>query len=150
SAMAGLSEPRRSYHVRRGYFPYPCGRNNLTGIISNPPKLAQFEKTMLPHLKAAYNLARWLLRNDADGEDVVQEAYLRAFRFFDGFHGGDGKSWLLTIVRNACRTSRQKHGASAADLEFNEDRHESHIPGPEERLFQKADVHFVRECIDRL
>jgi len=59
---------------------------------------------MLPHLDAAYNLARWLLRNDHDAEDAVQEACLRAWRAFDRFRGGDGRAWLLTIVRNVCYT----------------------------------------------
>src|SRR5258708_11145496 len=67
-------------------------------------QLPNFEQEVLPHLDTAYNLARWLTRNDQDAEDVVQEAYLRAFKFFTGFHGGDGRSWLLTIVRNTCYT----------------------------------------------
>ncbi len=67
-------------------------------------KLALFDQTIVPHLNAAYNLAAWLTRNKDDAEDVVQEAYLRAFRFFEGFHGGDGKAWLLAIVRNTCQT----------------------------------------------
>jgi RNA polymerase sigma-70 factor (ECF subfamily) len=64
-------------------------------------RLARFEKSVLPHLDAAYNLARWLTRNDHDAEDVVQEACLRAFRFFDGLRGADARPWLLAIVRNA-------------------------------------------------
>jgi len=64
-------------------------------------RLARFEKSVLPHLDAAYNLARWLTRNDHDAEDVVQEAYLRAFRFFDGMRGAEARPWLLAIVRNA-------------------------------------------------
>ena len=59
---------------------------------------------MLPHLDAAYNLARWITRNEDDAQDVVQEAYLRALRFFDGFRGGDGRAWLLAVVRNTALT----------------------------------------------
>lgn len=59
---------------------------------------------MLPHLSAAYNLARWLTRNDDDAKDVVQEAYLRAFRFFESYRGENARAWLLTIVRNTCFT----------------------------------------------
>ena len=54
---------------------------------------ARFEELIMPHLDAAYNLARWLTRNDHDAEDVVQDAFLRAFRFFAGFHGGNSRSW---------------------------------------------------------
>ncbi len=63
-------------------------------------KLARFERSVVPFMDAAYNLARWLTRNDHDAQDVVQEAFLRAFRFFDGFRGGDSRAWLLAIVRN--------------------------------------------------
>ena len=65
-------------------------------------KQVLFEETVLPHLDAAYNLARWLTRNEHDAEDMVQEAYLRAFKFFAGFHGTDVRPWLLSIVRNCC------------------------------------------------
>src|SRR5437773_6401484 len=74
----------------------------------DPSELERFESTFLPHMRAAYNLARWLTRNDQDAEDVVQEAYLRAVRFFGGFRGGDSKAWLLTIVRNACYSGRRR------------------------------------------
>ena len=74
-------------------------RNNR---VPEPNQLARFEQVVLPHLDSAYNLARWLTRNDHDAEDVVQEAYLRAFKFFRGFHGGDSRAWLLTIVRHTC------------------------------------------------
>ncbi len=71
-------------------------------------KVVNFEEIILPHLDAAYNLARWLTRKDADADDVVQEAYLRAFKFFDGFHGGDSRAWTLKIVRNTCYSWMQK------------------------------------------
>jgi RNA polymerase sigma-70 factor (ECF subfamily) len=66
------------------------------------PRRARFEAIALPHLDAAYALARWMTRNDADAADVVQEAFLRAFRYFDSYLGGDAKSWLLKIVRRTC------------------------------------------------
>ena len=72
--------------------------------MGDDERLAQFERAILPHLDAAYNLARWLTHNDHDAEDVVQEASLRAYQFFDGFHGSDGRPWLLRIVRNTCYT----------------------------------------------
>src|SRR6202521_2041332 len=74
------------------------------GEHAQPAELTSFEDVMLPHLDAAHNLARWLLRNEQDAQDVVQEAYLRAFRFFPGFRGGDARAWLMKIVRNACYT----------------------------------------------
>jgi RNA polymerase sigma-70 factor, ECF subfamily len=62
----------------------------------------RFEALVLPHLDAAFNLARWLLRGGADAEDVAQEAMLRSYRFFPAFRGGDPRAWLLQIVRNTC------------------------------------------------
>src|SRR4249919_2626839 len=64
----------------------------------------QFEQVVMPHLDAAYNLARWLAGNDHDADDIAQEACLRAFRFLGGFRGGNSRSWLLTIVRNTAYT----------------------------------------------
>ena len=72
--------------------------------MPEPSERARFEQTMLPHLGAAYNLARWLTRDEHDAEDVVQEAYLRALRYFRGFRGGDGRAWILAVVRNTCYT----------------------------------------------
>ncbi|HEV2697456.1 MAG TPA: sigma factor, partial [Terriglobales bacterium] len=86
---------------------------------------------MLPHLDAAFNLARWLLRNRADAEDVAQEAMLRAFRFFDQFRGGDARAWLLQIVRNSCYSWLDKHRPAELMSEFNEEMHHSPAPDPE-------------------
>lgn len=85
----------------------------------------QFEQLVLPHMDAAYNLARWLVRNPHDAEDLAQEAMTRAIKFFSGFRGGDPRAWLLTIVRNSCFTWLGRNRAK--DLaEFNE---EAHSPG---------------------
>ena len=75
------------------------------------PRLESFEQVVLPHMKAAYNLARWLLRNDHDAEDVMQEAIVRAFRFYDGFSGNNPRAWLLTVVRNSAYTFLQQNRA---------------------------------------
>jgi RNA polymerase sigma-70 factor (ECF subfamily) len=83
----------------------------------------RFEILVLPHLDAAFNLARWLLRSGADAEDVAQEAMLRAYRFFHGFHGGDVRAWLLQIVRNTCYTWLEKSRHAKDMTEFNEDLH---------------------------
>ena len=115
-------------------------------------QLARFEQIVIPHLDAAYNLARWLMRNQQDAEDAVQEAYLRAFRFFDNFEGGDGRAWLLAIVRNVCRTSFQRAGAREATTEFDEQQHSAGAAstGPEERLLKQVDIESVRSCIEAL
>lgn len=83
----------------------------------------RFEQLVLPHLDAAFNLARWLLRNRADAQDVTQEAMLRALRFFRGFHGGDARAWLLQIVRNASFTWLEKHRSVELMTEFDEELH---------------------------
>jgi RNA polymerase sigma-70 factor, ECF subfamily len=75
----------------------------------------------MPHLDAAYNMARWLTRNEHDAEDVVQEAYLRAFRFFDGFRGGEGRAWLLTIVRHTCYSWLEKNRPAEISTGFDEE-----------------------------
>ena len=78
---------------------------------------------MLPHLDAAYNLARWLLRNEQDARDSVQESYLRAFKAYDRFRGGDGRAWLLTIVRNVCYSQLRKTQRDRAPEPFDELQH---------------------------
>ena len=82
-----------------------------------------FEAMMLPHLDAAHNLAKWLLRNEQDAQDVVQEAYLRAFKSFSGFHGSNGRAWLLTIVRNTSYTLLKKNRAVDLTTAFDEEIH---------------------------
>jgi RNA polymerase sigma factor (sigma-70 family) len=76
---------------------------------SRPTCLREFEQNALAHLNSAYNLARWLTRNEQDAEDIVQEAYLRAFRFHHRFRGGDARPWLLKIVRNVYYTRLQRN-----------------------------------------
>jgi len=83
----------------------------------------RFEQLVLPHIDAAFNLARWLLRGRADAEDVAQEALLRACRFFRGFQGGDARAWLLQIVRNTCYTWLEKNRPMELSMEFDEEIH---------------------------
>src|SRR5437899_6389839 len=92
---------------------------------------ARFEQLVLPHLDAAFNLSRWLLRGRADAEDVAQESMLRAFRFFRGFHGGDARAWLLQIVRNTCYTWLEKNRSVDLTTEFNEELHPQPSVSPE-------------------
>src|SRR5271167_3997788 len=84
---------------------------------------ARFEQLVLPHLDAAFNLSRWLLRSRPDAEDVAQEALLRSYRFFGGFHGGDARAWLLQIVRNTCYTWLEKNRPVELMAEFDETLH---------------------------
>jgi len=111
-----------------------------------------FEETVLPHLDAAYNLARWLTRNEHDAQDVVQEAYLRAFRFFGGFRGSDARAWVLTIVRNTCYTwFRQNRSPElAADFDEAVREKESGEPDPETRQVLKAQSQLVNDAIEKL
>src|ERR1700693_3869710 len=90
----------------------------------------RFETLVLPHLDAAFNLARWLLRSRADAEDAAQEALLRAYRFFHGFHGGDARAWLLQIVRNTCYSWLDKNRRVKDMTEFNEEVHGLRGPSP--------------------
>jgi RNA polymerase sigma-70 factor (ECF subfamily) len=110
-----------------------------------------FEQSVMPHLNAAYNLARWLTRSDADAEDLVQDAYLRAFRAFDTFHGGDARAWLLTIVRNNCFTFLRKRGGEAT-VEFDE--HSSTIadesPDAEAVMLRQAALGSLNQCLEGL
>lgn len=111
----------------------------------------RFEQIALPHLPAAYNLARWLVRNDQDAEDVVQEAYLRAFKFFDGYRGGESRTWLLTIVRNTCYSWLQRNRARELTDSIDETEVESSdFTNPELRLVQDADAQMVRAALAEL
>jgi RNA polymerase sigma factor (sigma-70 family) len=113
-------------------------------------KQALFERTVLAHLDAAYNLARWLTRDDRDADDVVQEAYLRAYQFFDGFHGDNSRAWLLTIVRHTCYTWLRKNRAPES-MAFDEelDCVES-ADNTEDLLQQSADRQVLRQALEEL
>ncbi len=115
-------------------------------------KVARFEQSVLPHLGAAYNLARWLLRNPADAEDVVQESYLRAFRFFGGYHGGDIRAWLLTIVRNTTYTWLQQNRSREFAEPFNHEVEEIQDDAldPETLVIQSAGVEALRKALNQL
>src|SRR4026208_2591535 len=106
------------------------------------------EEALLPHLDAAYNLARWLTRNERDAEDVVQEAFLRALKHFDTFKGGDARPWLLKIVRNTYYTWIYRNRVSDAMTPFDEeeDVHVSDAPNPELLLLKESDKQLVRSA----
>ncbi len=113
-------------------------------------RLALFEEMMLPHLDAAYNLARWLTRNDQDAQDVAQEAYLRAFRFFDGFRGSDGKAWLLEIVRNTCRTFHVRRERDSEAVPFDEAAHSPAAASAEQQVADRERAGLLAGCIKKL
>ena len=115
-------------------------------------ELASFEAMMLPHMDAAHNLARWLLRNEQDAQDVVQEAYLRAFKSFGGFHGSNGRAWLLTIVRNTSYTLLKKNRAVDLTTSFDEEIHAvgHESVSPATILEHAEDAELIKNAMDEL
>ena len=118
-------------------------------------ELERFEAIVLPHLDAAYTLARYLTRNDHDAQDVVQDAYLRALKYFGGFRGaesGDARAWVLAIVRNTAHTWRRRHRADALATEFDEELHSEAVAGdhPAAALDRDTTRESVRQALDRL
>ena len=112
-----------------------------------------FESTILPHLDSAYNLARWLTRNDHDAEDIVQEAFLRAFRSFKTFTPGrDGRAWLLAIVRNCCRTWLRENRPQQLAVELDDNFQACVEPwsNPEATLIISATSQLVRQALEEL
>jgi len=126
--------------------------NDLCPQASTAPAHgATFEEAVLPHLDAGYRLARWLMRNEHDADDVVQEASLRAFRYFRTFVGGDSRAWFLRIVRNTC-SSWQRRRLNAPTDPFDEEDHLSARPDfdPEALLLQADDVTLVARAMRSL
>jgi RNA polymerase sigma-70 factor (ECF subfamily) len=118
-------------------------------VEDQPPN---FEQTVLPHLDAAYNLARWLTRNEQDAQDAVQEAYLRALRFFPGYRGGDARAWLMKIVRNTCYTWLHANGPLKDAAEFDEIFFppDPRALNPEQLVLQNDDGALVRKALEEL
>jgi RNA polymerase sigma-70 factor (ECF subfamily) len=122
-----------------------------------PGQDARFRSLILPHLDAAYSLARYLLRDATAAEDVVQEAFLRAFRTFDGYRGGDAKAWLLTIVRHGvydhARAERGRTAVVVDSARFGddsaglEDIYDADDETPEQALVRRHEIQAVRSAI---
>ena len=118
--------------------------------LSVGDKRKQFEQVVLPHLDAAFNLARWLTNDDQDAQDVVQDAYLRAFKFFDSYHGGSSRAWVLTIVRNTTYTwLRQNRQQTNISLE-DDDIEDTESAGLEDALVQEVDTQQVQAALAAL
>jgi RNA polymerase sigma factor (sigma-70 family) len=114
-------------------------------------ELTAFNEAVLPHLDAAYNLARWLTRNDQDAEDVVQEASLRAFKYWKGFSGRDCRSWMLAIVRNTFYSwLRQRSIQPELTADGEVDDIDEDVPNPENVLLQNADRELLKAALEDL
>lgn len=115
-------------------------------------KLAGFEHSIMPHMGAAYNLARWLAGNEPDAQDVVQEAYLRAFKFFGGFRGGNSRCWLLRIVRNAFYDWLTRNRQEGKVTTFEEELHDTPAENgaPDTLLLEKANHEMLHQAIAEL
>ncbi|MDW3688676.1 RNA polymerase sigma factor [Cupriavidus sp. CV2] len=119
----------------------------------------RFSEVTLPHLDAAYNLARWLSGSASDADDIVQDAYLRAFRFFDSFRGDNARAWLLAIVRNTWFTEWRRRRDAADGTPYDETLHgDERLPGwiddigsnPEMLAVRQEDVHLVHRALELL
>jgi RNA polymerase sigma factor (sigma-70 family) len=110
----------------------------------------RFEQLVLPHVDAAFNLARWLLRRREDAEEVAQEALLRAFRFFRGFHGEDVRAWLLQIVRNTCYSWLEKNRPRELMVEFDEELHLQSVTNPESIAITDNDRERLTRALEAL
>jgi RNA polymerase sigma factor (sigma-70 family) len=110
----------------------------------------RFEQLVLPHVDAAFNLARWLLRRREDAEEVAQEALLRACRFFRSFHGGDARAWLLQIVRNTCYSWLEKNRPRELMVEFDEELHPQAVSTPESMAIANEDRERLSRALESL
>jgi RNA polymerase sigma-70 factor (ECF subfamily) len=110
----------------------------------------RFEQLVLPHVDAAFNLARWLLRRREDAEEVAQEALLRACRFFRGFHGGDARAWLLQIVRHTCYSWLEKNRPRELMVEFDEELHPRPVATPESIAIADEDRERLSRALESL
>jgi RNA polymerase sigma-70 factor (ECF subfamily) len=128
------------------------GQASRSNALDDQNKLARFEQELLPQMNAAYNLARWLAGKDADAQDIVQEAYLRAFKFFAGFRGQDARAWLLRIVRNVFYDWLKRNRREETETEFNEELHVEFDKtlAPDSLLLEKADHEVLHKTIAEL
>lgn len=118
--------------------------------MADQNKTKRFNQVALPHLDAAYNLAKWLTQNPQDAEDVVQESFIKAFRHFEGFHGNEGKAWLLAIVRNTCYTWLQaKKNLPQEVFDEDGDHGEFHRQFAQSPSLSGNPEHFMEQMLER-
>jgi RNA polymerase sigma-70 factor (ECF subfamily) len=124
---------------------------------SEAARSRRFQQMALPHLDAAYNLARWLCGNASDADDVVQEAFMRAFRFFDTFRGDSARPWLLAIVRRTWYTEWRRRASSHETVEFDDTMDDTTFDGwsvggadPQALLIRDEDTKLVHEALAQL
>jgi RNA polymerase sigma factor (sigma-70 family) len=130
----------------------PCEDLSLAHHLIEQNRPSAFEQTVLPHLDAVYNLARWLTRDEQDAQDVVQESYLRAFRFFAGFRGGNARAWLMQIVRTTCCTWLRANRPLQEATEFDANLFppDSRALNPEEVVLQNHNGAVLRKALEML
>jgi RNA polymerase sigma-70 factor (ECF subfamily) len=144
------AEPPAGYGVQRTGLAAAGTRSDADASMSASNGSADFERLFLPHLDAAFNLARLLVRNPQDAEDVVQESYLRALRAFKGFHGETGRPWFLTIVRNTSFTWLRDNRGRAERADYSEDLYVSSGPTPELESIGRERARGVELCVQQL
>src|SRR5262249_39461918 len=127
------------------------------GEVLKRERVESFEQLMLPHAKSAFNLARWLTGNEHDAEDVLQEAFLRAFTFFDGFKGANPRTWLLAVVRNCCFTWLEKNRPSEVGTVLDDEQRSAdraamgHQPEtPEDSAVRKSTARQIDQALEAL
>jgi RNA polymerase sigma-70 factor (ECF subfamily) len=127
------------------------GENFYFGKDSVDTKVRIFELTMWPHMRAAYNLARWLVRNDHDAEDIVQESFLKAYKAQESFRGSEAKTWMLSIVRNTAMDFLRRYKSSTT-MTLDEPGYEPQddSPDPERVLLEQSRRDQVRQAISQL
>jgi RNA polymerase sigma-70 factor (ECF subfamily) len=142
--------------VKRGLRLVPAASDSTVAAgargkhLTGPENRDDFQRTFLPYLDAAYNLARWVLKNEADAQDVVQEAYLRALRFRATFRGGDPRAWILTIVRNTAYTWLSRNRSAGASVPFEEEHHPDEAMPVDAELIRRADARALSTAMEEL
>ena len=147
----GLFPPEPKNRTR----PPDFGNKSAPGRVSScrtrmDSSSVQFEQLMLPHLDSAYRLARWIVRNEHDAQDQVQEAYLRAFRFFPQFRGGDGRAWLLTIVRNVCFSWLRKNRIDDLAEPFDDEIHVKESSASVDEHARRDDAELLSQALEKM